>query len=502
MHRKVISLAAILVALRMCSAGPIEDGFSNPPDEAKPRTLWHWMNGHVSKDGIRADLEAMKDAGLGGAVVFNMFWGRLAPGPVPFNTKAWDEHINYAADEAERLGLELTLTHGSGMSDAGGPWVSPSNSVFHLTCSETRVGDGETFRGRLPRVTPKAPEEWFNGFFRDIAVLAFPLPPVEAMGPQTFDVRREGLDRIVSAGGEAFTLRGVCFTVKYSGNGPWYRRMYADVAASDDGKTWRNEGKFDVMISDGGKQMHKKRPVFAAFNRPVTGSYIRIRPDFCRGGGAAASFNKFRPETRRGVENLEERFLAVRGPSSGDVPASVNDEGNSGESIDPSDVIDLTKLLKPDGTIEWTAPKGRGDWVVLRIGYRATGKMVSATTPTGRGLEVDKLDPRAVGRHFAAYVGKFADKKAVTGILNDSWENGSQNWTHGLEKNFEKRYGYSILPYRVFRKVNHYVLKRMARFLNRKSQRYYRLKFAKTYYGEMTHYGLYHLAWADVRRAR
>ena len=43
---------------------------------------------------------------------------------------------------------------------------------------------------------------------------------------------------------------------------------------------------------------------------------------------------------------------------------------------------------------------------------------------------------------------------------------------------------------------------RMARFLNRKSQRYYRLKFADTYYGEMTHYGLYRLAWADVRRAR
>ena len=60
---------------------------------------------------------------------------------------------------------------------------------------------------------------------------------------------------------------------------------------------------------------------------------------------------------------------------------------------------------------------------------------------------------------------------------------------------------YSVgYPSRVFRKVNHYVLKRMARFLNRKSQRYYRLKFADTYYGEMTHYGLYRLAWADVWR--
>ena len=62
---------------------------------------------------------------------------------------------------------------------------------------------------------------------------------------------------------------------------------------------------------------------------------------------------------------------------------------------------------------------------------------------------------------------------------------------------------YSVgYPSRAFRKVNHYVLKRMARFLNRKSQRYYRLKFADTYYGEMTHYGLYRLAWADMRRIR
>ena len=52
------------------------------------------------------------------------------------------------------------------------------------------------------------------------------------------------------------------------------------------------------------------------------------------------------------------------------------------------------------------------------------------------------------------------------------------------------------------RKVNHYVLRRMARFLNRKSQRYYRLKFADSYYGELAHYGFHRLAWADVRRTR
>ena len=60
---------------------------------------------------------------------------------------------------------------------------------------------------------------------------------------------------------------------------------------------------------------------------------------------------------------------------------------------------------------------------------------------------------------------------------------------------------YSVgYPSKAFHAVNGYALRRMARFLNRKSQRRYRLKFANTYYGELNHYGMYWLKWADVRR--
>ena len=60
---------------------------------------------------------------------------------------------------------------------------------------------------------------------------------------------------------------------------------------------------------------------------------------------------------------------------------------------------------------------------------------------------------------------------------------------------------YSVgYPSKAFHAVNGYALRRMARFLNRKSQRRYRLKFADTYYGELNHYGMYWLKWADVRR--
>ena len=59
---------------------------------------------------------------------------------------------------------------------------------------------------------------------------------------------------------------------------------------------------------------------------------------------------------------------------------------------------------------------------------------------------------------------------------------------------------YSVgYPSKAFRRVNHYMLRRMARFLNRRSQRRYRLRYADTYYGELNHMGLYWLKWAHVR---
>ena len=45
-------------------------------------------------------------------------------------------------------------------------------------------------------------------------------------------------------------------------------------------------------------------------------------------------------------------------------------------------------------------------------------------------------------------------------------------------------------PSRQFAKVNAYVRHRLYNFLNRKSQRRYRLKYAETYYGELQEYGL------------
>src|ERR1700729_2076121 len=45
-------------------------GFLDPPNEARPRVWWHWMNGNISTGGIKLDLEWMHRVGVGGVTIF------------------------------------------------------------------------------------------------------------------------------------------------------------------------------------------------------------------------------------------------------------------------------------------------------------------------------------------------------------------------------------------------------------------------------------------------
>jgi hypothetical protein len=46
----------------------LEASFKNPPDSARIRVYWFWLNGNITRDGITADHEAMKKAGAGGVI--------------------------------------------------------------------------------------------------------------------------------------------------------------------------------------------------------------------------------------------------------------------------------------------------------------------------------------------------------------------------------------------------------------------------------------------------
>ncbi|MGH7978767.1 MAG: glycosyl hydrolase, partial [Limisphaerales bacterium] len=164
---RVVPAVLFMLIARLSLAGPLEDGFNNPPDSAKPQTWWHWMNGNITKVGIAADLEAMKKIGLGGATIVNADCG-IPHGTVQFMSVEWLDDMKFAAQEANRLGLNLCVENCAGWSSSGGPWMTVTNAMQKITTSETPATGPADFNGALPRPPANL------GFYRDIAVLAFP----------------------------------------------------------------------------------------------------------------------------------------------------------------------------------------------------------------------------------------------------------------------------------------------------------------------------------------
>jgi len=167
----------LLLALAfLCCAGisPADDlvrDFQSPPESAKPWVYWFWLNGDITREGITADLEAMKRVGIGGVLIMEVDQG--APvGPVDFMGAQWRDLFRHVISEADRLGLEVNMNNDAGWNGSGGPWIRPEESMQKVVCSEFDV-QGPT---RLDQVL-KQPET-VMGFYRDIAVLAFP-----AVGP-------------------------------------------------------------------------------------------------------------------------------------------------------------------------------------------------------------------------------------------------------------------------------------------------------------------------------
>lgn len=186
----------------------LEQDWHEPPLLARPGVWWHWMGSLTSREGITRDLEAMKKAGIGGATIFGMadslnsdiatIADNPAPGPVVF-TPGWWRLVRHAADEAQRLGLELGIHNSPGYETSGGPWVSPEHSMQDLILAAIPAKGPGHFTGKIPR-PPASP--WARGFpvvdpvtgrsgcpvlearrtfYRDIAVLAVPASGTAAL---------------------------------------------------------------------------------------------------------------------------------------------------------------------------------------------------------------------------------------------------------------------------------------------------------------------------------
>ncbi len=149
----------------------LRKGFETPPPAARLRCYWWWLNGDTTEATITSDLEGMAAKGYGGALLVdadgsNQEGNQEVPAGPEFGSPAWVKLYVHALKEAKRLGLEISLNITSGWN-LGGPGVKPEDGSKILTWTRQTAVAG-------PEQVLQMPAEK-NGFYRQIAVLAYPL---------------------------------------------------------------------------------------------------------------------------------------------------------------------------------------------------------------------------------------------------------------------------------------------------------------------------------------
>ncbi|MGB5942946.1 MAG: glycosyl hydrolase [Leeuwenhoekiella sp.] len=427
----------------------LEEGFNQPPPEARPRTWMHAMSGNMSKEGMTKDLEAIAAAGQGGILLFNVATG-IPYGDIKYDSPKHHDIIAHTAKESERLGLSFGVHNCDGWSSSGGPWVEPEESMKMVVHSDTIV-DVKSGKIEVSLPLPTVRE----GFYKDIAVLAYPAleaekidavtkPKIEA-SDKGFNIARATDNRIEETAGlnkngdedswilydykKPFTLRSIYIAVSD-------RNGDAELEVSDDGETFRPVKKLSKVRSA------KSEWNFIDRLDPITSRYFRIR------------FN----------ENMNIKELSLKATSrfdnfigfSGLAKTSTNNLSKiaapeAGMVVNRDDIINLTPYLSGDGSLKASLPKGK--WTILRFGNTSTGATNTPASIWGRGLECDKFSRPAFKKHWDNFVQEVIDntKKLAPNALQyieiDSYEMGGQNWTDGFEDIYKEEKGYSIIDF-------------------------------------------------------
>jgi len=465
------------------AAQTLEAGWRNPPNEARLRAYWWWLNGNVTKASITRDLEQMKAKGFGGALICDAN-GAAQDGnaPVPhgptFFTPAWRELYKHTLHEADRLGLTLGLNIQSGWN-LGGPMVTKDDAAKKYVWSELKVSGGTNLAIKLPQ--PPAREN----YYRDSVVLAYRLKasPENAANITASSSQAEYPPKL-AADGDAATFWVSANT--QAGQGPtrekpaWlqiklnqpadiselkiqgrpgYGPRDCELQVSTDGKNFRTIKSFSV--SDGAAATVKFEAVTAraarvlfldAFDPSHPGSPRNVQVAEIKLPGVMIGMAAGHPPLKNWKQKtLQESLQPFSAPDSSplfaEIPATPGEQ-----DADTSGVVDLSKNLSPDGTLRWNAPPG--EWQILRFGYTIGDHAYVSTSSDGwQGFAIDVYSATAFQHYWDQIVAPLiADAGPLAGktlkyLHTDSWEVELANWTPTLREEFQKRHGYDLTPW-------------------------------------------------------
>src|SRR3954454_11177290 len=466
-------------------------GLCVPPDEARPRAWWHWMDGNVDPEGIRLDLEWLHRVGVRGVQMFGGGMGTplVVPEEVRHGSGAGRDAVRLASQTPRRLGLEFAVAPSAGWSAAGGPWVAPDDAMKKVVWSTTPVAGGRGVeQGLAPLPDVAGPYQdcprWGadpseNRWVQDWVVLAVPAGQVSsALVPGSVDASAPVGDwhcLVTGAFGTAVSLP----RDPDDASTAWLEQVFDEPATvgavtvglpgprgfgaappptavlqvSDDGRAYRTIASIDVP-----ENADKAVPVRTVAFPPVTARRFRLLLTGARaaeGLPRLAEGVRLPPILRRSAEFRVSEFALFRGgrvhqaelkagfAAAPDYYAIDTDPAAAPTALDPERVVDVSRFVE-DGVLRWDAPDG--DWCVLRFGASLTGSTNGPASPEATGLEVDKLDAGKVRRYLDTYLRLF-DGAGLDALLSDSIESGAQNHTDRLLDRFAELRGYDPLAW-------------------------------------------------------
>lgn len=485
---------AALAQEKKATENSLLKGFENPGNVARPRVWWHWMNGNITKEGIRKDLLWMHRSGIGGFQNFDAAFmtPQIVEKRLVYMTPEWKEAFRLATKLADSLKLEMAIAGSPGWSESGGPWVPAKDGMKKLVWREMRVKGGQPFSGTLPEPYRKSgpfqniplSDGSVSGtktapppdYYEDVALVAYRLPAndllLTELNPKVSSsagnftlahltdgdlVSTQLLPKDTAAGYawlqfefagpqtiKALTIVGGGTREQYGIATPTVNRS---LEISDDGVNFRHV----ASIPEGGvAQQTISFPGATAqffrlkFKNPVAKPIGGMGRGRALPGTAIAEI-VLHPTTK--INHGEEKagFAATYDVEKYPTPAS-------SDAVAETEVIDLTGKMNRDGTLNWTPPAGV--WKIIRFGYSLTGKKNHPATAEATGLEVDKMDERAVKDYFTTYLNQYREatgglmgKRGLRYMITDSYESGQATWTPKMAQEFLKRRGYSLLPW-------------------------------------------------------
>ncbi len=477
-----------------------EEDFKSPPDSAKPHVWWHWMNGNVTRDGIEQDLAWMQRIGIGGVQYFDaaLMTPEVVDKRIVYDSKEWQKLVSFSVDTAKKHDLDFAVAASPGFSETGGPWVEPADAMKKITWSEVVVKGGEPVAKQLAKPPtntgmfqsygmapdPMGPSQHkvMPEYFRDIAVLAFPLPENYQVIQKAILSASNNPDNINLASDGSLQTSLVIESDRGNGEShkrsPWLQFSFQEAQVIR-GVTLALPPKPlfgppavipQFAISDDGVLFSDPRPlpIGTAPQYTITFPALSakaVRFIFNPGPAVAANLQR-NPNNKQHVEILDvkvhsetrvNRFEDKAGFGFADdyyaIENPLLEYRSPSNGIELNDIIDISHTLKGDGSIDWTPPEG--SWRIIRFAYTLTGKENHPAIPEATGLEVDKFNQQAVRNYLNNYLASFEralgskklKRKGITALVNDSIEAGAANWTEDMFNEFRTRRDYELKPW-------------------------------------------------------